>query len=122
MTTTCVYILNQFLPTVPTFAVRETDVSRHNGGTSGALLKPLRDDSALTFPFSSSDSIAPSRYLLLIKRLIVETGISLGSCDARIYISQNKPCQNKSSQAGECAQQLYQPEKSINYINYDYFS
>ena len=35
------------LLTVPTFAVRETDVSRHNGGTSGALLKPLRDDSAL---------------------------------------------------------------------------
>ena len=39
--------LNQFLPTVQTFAVRETDVSRHNGGTSGAPLKPLRDDSAL---------------------------------------------------------------------------
>ena len=35
------------MPTVHTFAVRETDVSRHNGGTSGALLKPLRDDSAL---------------------------------------------------------------------------
>ena len=39
--------INPFLPTVPTFAVRETDVSRHNGGTSGAPLKPLRDDSAL---------------------------------------------------------------------------
>ena len=43
--------LNPFMPTVafshPTFAVRETDVSRHNGGTSGAPLKPLRDDSAL---------------------------------------------------------------------------
>ena len=24
-------MLNQFLPTVPTFAVRETDVSQHNG-------------------------------------------------------------------------------------------
>ena len=36
------------MPTVPTFAVRDTDVSRHNGGTSGAPLKPLRDDSALT--------------------------------------------------------------------------
>ena len=35
------------MPTVPTFAVRETDVSRPNGGTSGALLKPLRDDSVL---------------------------------------------------------------------------
>ena len=35
------------MPTVPTFAVRETDVSQHNGGTSGAPLKPLRDDSAL---------------------------------------------------------------------------
>ena len=35
---------NPFLPTVPTFAVRETDVSRHNWGTSGAPLKPLRDD------------------------------------------------------------------------------
>ena len=30
-----------------TFAVRETDVSRHNGGTSGAPLKPLRDNNAL---------------------------------------------------------------------------
>ena len=28
-------------------SVRETDVSRHNGGISGAPLKPLRDDSAL---------------------------------------------------------------------------
>ena len=35
------------LPTVPTFAVRETDVSRHNGGASDAPLKPLRVDSAL---------------------------------------------------------------------------
>ena len=35
------------MPTVPTFAVRETDVSRCNGGTSGAPLKPLRDESAL---------------------------------------------------------------------------
>ena len=40
-------MLNPFLPTVPTFAVRETDASRHNGGTSGAPLKPLKDDSAL---------------------------------------------------------------------------
>ena len=40
-------LVNPFLPTVPTFAVRETDVSRHNGGASGAPLKPLRDDSAL---------------------------------------------------------------------------
>ena len=39
--------LNPFMPTVPTFAVRETDVSRHNGGASGAPLKPLRDESAL---------------------------------------------------------------------------
>ena len=39
--------INPFLPTVPAFAVRETDVSRHDGGTSGAPLKPLRDDSAL---------------------------------------------------------------------------
>ena len=37
----------RFRNLVPTFAVRETDVSRHNGGTSGAPLKPLRDDSAL---------------------------------------------------------------------------
>ena len=42
-----VKLINPFMPTVPTFAVRETDVSRHNGGTSGAPLKPLRDDSAL---------------------------------------------------------------------------
>ena len=38
---------NPFMSTFPTFAVRETDVSRHNGGTSGAPLKPLGDDSAL---------------------------------------------------------------------------
>ena len=37
----------RFRNQVPTFAVRETDVSRHNGGTSGAPLKSLRDDSAL---------------------------------------------------------------------------
>jgi len=30
---------NPSMPTVPTFAIRETDVSRHNGGTSGAPLK-----------------------------------------------------------------------------------
>ena len=35
------------MPTVPTFAVRETDVSWHNEGASGAPLKRLRDDSAL---------------------------------------------------------------------------
>ena len=40
-------MVNSFLPTVPTFAVRETDVSRHNGGTSDPPLKQLRDDSAL---------------------------------------------------------------------------
>ena len=40
-------INNPFMPTVPTFAVRETDVSKHKGGASGALLTPLRDDSAL---------------------------------------------------------------------------
>ena len=33
--------VNPFMPTVPTFAVRETEVSRHNGGTSGAPLNPL---------------------------------------------------------------------------------
>ena len=38
------------MPTVPTFAVRETDVSRHNGGTTGVPLKPLRDDSAPSSP------------------------------------------------------------------------
>ena len=32
------------MPTVPTSDVRETDVSRHNGGTSGTI---VRDDSAL---------------------------------------------------------------------------
>ena len=40
-------LVNPFMPTVSTIAVRETDVSRHNGGTSGAPLKPLRDDGAL---------------------------------------------------------------------------
>ena len=33
-------MFNPFLPTVPTFAVRETDVSRHNGGTSGPPIMP----------------------------------------------------------------------------------
>ena len=33
-------VVNPFMPTVPTFAVRETDVSRHNGGASGAPLMP----------------------------------------------------------------------------------
>ena len=41
------HVFNPFLPTVQTFAVRETDVSRHNRGTWGVHLKPLRDDSAL---------------------------------------------------------------------------
>ena len=40
-------LFNPFMPTVPTFAVRETDVSWDYGGTAGAPLKPLRDDSAL---------------------------------------------------------------------------
>ena len=40
--------LNPFMPTVPTFAVRETNVSRHNGGTAGSPLKALREDSALS--------------------------------------------------------------------------
>ena len=40
-------IVNPFMPTVQTFAVRETDVFRYNGGISGAPLKPLRDDSTL---------------------------------------------------------------------------
>ena len=39
------------MPTVPTFAVRETDVSRYNGGTCCAPLKPLRDDSAYQVVF-----------------------------------------------------------------------
>ena len=42
---------NGFNPFVPTVAFNiccpRDCVSRHNGGTSGALLKPLRDDSAL---------------------------------------------------------------------------
>ena len=44
--------ISPFLPTVPTFAVRETDVPRYNEGTSGTPLKPLIDDSALR-PLSS---------------------------------------------------------------------
>ena len=40
-------LITQFFPTVPIFAVRETDVSWHNGGTSVAPLKPLRVDSVL---------------------------------------------------------------------------
>ena len=37
--------LNPFMPTAPTFAFRETNVSRHKGDTSGAPLKTPRDDS-----------------------------------------------------------------------------
>ena len=33
-------VTNPCMPTVPTFAVRETDVSRHKGGTSGAPIMP----------------------------------------------------------------------------------
>ena len=33
-------MLNPFLTTVPTFAVRETDVSRHNGDTRGSPTMP----------------------------------------------------------------------------------
>ena len=32
--------LNPFMPTVPTFAVRETDVSRHNGSTRCSPIMP----------------------------------------------------------------------------------
>ena len=42
----CVCV-NPFMPTVLTFVVRETEVSRHNWGTSGAPLKPLGDDGVL---------------------------------------------------------------------------
>jgi len=34
------FVFNPFMPTVPTFAVRETGVSRHNGGASGAPIMP----------------------------------------------------------------------------------
>ena len=50
LTTECMHPSMMMRLTVPTFAVRETDVSRHNGGTSDAPLKPLRDDSALRTP------------------------------------------------------------------------
>ena len=46
--------LQMFNPFIPTVAFNiccpKTDVSRHNGGPSGAPLKPLRDDSALRAP------------------------------------------------------------------------
>ena len=43
-----VHLLNPFMPTVAFNICCPRDcVSRHNGGTAGALLKPLRDDSAL---------------------------------------------------------------------------
>ena len=44
---------NPFMPTVAFNICCPRDcVSRHNGGTSGAPLKPLRDDSALRALFS----------------------------------------------------------------------
>ena len=39
--------VNPFVPTVPTFAVRETASLGIMGETAGAPLKPLRDDSVL---------------------------------------------------------------------------
>ena len=43
-----VHYINPFVPTVAFIICCPRDcVSRHNGGTSGAPLKPLRDDSAL---------------------------------------------------------------------------
>ena len=39
--------LQAIFPTVPNICCPRDCVSRHNGGTSGAPLKPLRDDSAL---------------------------------------------------------------------------
>ena len=53
------------MPTVLTFSVRETDVSRHNRGTSGAPLKPLRDDSAL----KQMHSYLPAEYEERISKL-----------------------------------------------------
>ena len=47
-TITALYHLNPFIPTVAFNICCPRDcVSRHNGGTAGAPLKPLRDDSAL---------------------------------------------------------------------------
>ena len=49
---TCAAVrLNPFLPTVAFNICCPRDcVSRHNGGTAGAPLKPLRDDSAREMP------------------------------------------------------------------------
>ena len=44
----------------PTFAVRETDISRHNGVSLGAPLKPLRDDSALRWGMCRPATLASS--------------------------------------------------------------
>ena len=58
-------IINPFMSTVPTFAVRETDVSRHNGGTAGAPLKPLRDDGALRALSCSEHQYLYSEFMVL---------------------------------------------------------
>ena len=57
-------------PTVSTFAVRETDVSRHNGGAS--LNLPLRDDSALR----ALSSLRGSRGAHEVPPLSRETSVS----------------------------------------------
>ena len=64
--------LNPFFPTVPTFDVRETNVSRHNGGNSGAPLKPLRDVSALR----ALSSLRGLREALEVPPLCRETSVS----------------------------------------------
>ena len=59
-------------PLRSTFAVRETDVSRHNGGTSGAPFKPLRDDSDLR----SLSSLKGLRGAAEVPPLCRETSVS----------------------------------------------
>ena len=55
------YKFIKFMPTVAFNICCPRDcVSRHNGGTSGAPLKPLRDDSALLIVFSDVQGVGDS--------------------------------------------------------------
>ena len=65
--------VNPFMPTVPTFAVRETYVS-NNGGAAGAPLKPLRDDSALR-ALSTLSTLKPLRDDSALRALSTQRGV-----------------------------------------------
>ena len=88
------YGLELFMPSVPTFTVRETDVSRHNGGSSGAPFKPLRDDSALR----ALSSLRGLRGAPEVPPFCRETSVSrtanVGTVGKNVLIQASNTCKN----------------------------